>query len=109
MKKKRPGLGALFPNCLCMTALANRKLSPPAQNTQIKFQDAVSTEFDAEIALALTGTGWRTAALFLNLTAQYAKAGDCLSLDRNRRRAREQFLQEARAAEGASLLVEAFK
>jgi hypothetical protein len=35
------------------------EIKPPRQNTQIKFQDAVSTEFDGEIALALAGTGWR--------------------------------------------------
>jgi hypothetical protein len=76
-----------------------------------------SAAFDPEIALVLAASHWRTAALFLNLTAQYADAGDYLSLDRNRRRAREQFLegnsvykqfQEARAAAAAWIGAEAF-
>ncbi len=78
---------------------------------------ADSAKFDAEIALDLAASHWRTAALFLNLTAKYAEAGDHLSLDRNRRRAREQFLeanevykqfQEARGAAAAWIGAEAF-
>jgi hypothetical protein len=72
---------------------ANSEIKPPRQNTQIKFQDPAEAEFDAEIALDLAASHWRTAALFLNLTAKYAEAGDYLSLDCNRRRAREQFLE----------------
>jgi hypothetical protein len=86
--------------------------SQPRQNTQNP------AEFDAEIALALTASGWRAAAALLTLAAQLIEAGDFLSAERNRRHAREQFnaatdvfrhFQEARAAEGASLLAEAFK
>lgn len=76
-----------------------------------------SAEFDAEIALDLAASHWRTAALFLNLTVQYAEAGDYPSLDRNRRRAREQFLegnevykqfQDARRGAAAWIGAEAF-
>jgi|HubBroStandDraft_6_1064221.scaffolds.fasta_scaffold840078_3 hypothetical protein len=93
----------------------NSETKPPRANTQIKFQAA---EFDAEIALDLAASHWRTAALFLNLTAKYAEAGDYLSLDRNRRRAREQFLEanevykqfeETRAAAAAWIGAEAFR
>jgi hypothetical protein len=35
---------------------------PPRQNTQVKIQDPAEAEFDAEIALALTASGWREAA-----------------------------------------------
>jgi hypothetical protein len=92
--------------------------SPPRPNTQIKFQDSAPAEFAAEIALALATSHWRTAALFLHLTAKYAEAGDYLSLDLNRRPAREQFLegnsvykqlQEARAAAAAWIGAEAFR
>ena len=60
--------------------------------TQALLPLADTAEFDDEIALVLATSHWRTAALFLHLTAKYAEAGDYLSLDRNRRRAREQFL-----------------
>jgi hypothetical protein len=89
---------------------------PPRPNTQIKFQDPASAEFDAEIAQVLVGSGWRAAALLLTLAAELIDAGDFLSAERNRQRAREQFIeandvfrqfQEARAAEGASILAEA--
>jgi hypothetical protein len=36
--------------------------SRPRQNTQIKFQGSAEAEFDAEIALALAASHWRTAA-----------------------------------------------
>ena len=74
--------------------------------------------FDAEIALALTASGWRVAAHLLMLAAKCVEAGDFLSAERNRQRAREQFIeandafrqfQEARAAEGTSIWAEAFK
>ncbi|PNE10944.1 MAG: hypothetical protein CR217_11575 [Beijerinckiaceae bacterium] len=109
--EKAPRAGGAFSELPLHDDAGNSEIKPPREDTQIKFQ------VDAEIALALAASHWRTAALFLNLTAQYAEAGDCLSLDRNRRRAREQFLeanevfrqfQEARAAEGASLWAEAF-
>ena len=86
--------------------------------TQVLLPLAGTAEFDVSIALALAASYCRTAALFLNLTAKYAEAGDYLSLDRNRRRAREQFLegnlvykqlQEARAAAAAWIGAEAFR
>ena len=61
--------------------------------TQALLPLADTAEFDDEIALVLATSHWRTAALFLHLTAKYAEAGDYLSLDLNRRRAREQFLE----------------
>ena len=88
----------------------NSEAKSPRQNKQIKYQYTAAPEFDVSIALALAASHWRTAALFLHLTAKYAEAGDYLSLDLNRRRAREQFLegnsvyrqlQEARAAAAA--------
>ena len=94
------------------------EIKAPHQYTQIKFQNPAEAAFDTEIALALAASHWRTAALFLHLTAKYAEAGDYLSLDRNRRRAREQFLegnsvykqlQEARAAAAAWIGAEAFR
>jgi hypothetical protein len=110
-----PGLGG---DPLELSSLGGVDLQANIPNeAQAQAGNRNPAEFDAEIALALAASHWRTAALFLNLTAQYAEAGDCLSLDRNRRRAREQFLeanevfrqfQEARAAEGASLWAEAF-
>jgi hypothetical protein len=64
-KREKPPLGmAAFPECLQLAALTLRKL----------------------IALALAASHWRTAALFLH--AKCAEAGDYLSLDLNRRRAR---------------------
>jgi hypothetical protein len=66
---------------------------PPRLNTQIKFQDQVEAEFDAEIALALAASGWRVAACLLTHAALLIEAGDYLSAERNRQRAREQFLE----------------
>jgi hypothetical protein len=93
--------------------------SPPRQNTQIEFQAPAKAEFDAaEIALALAASGWRVAAGLLTLAAKCIEAGDFLSAERNRQRAREQFIeandafrqsQEARAAKGAAILAEAFR
>lgn len=92
-------------------------LKPPRPNGQIKFQDPAEAEFDAEIALVLAASGWRTAALLLTLAAKNAEIGDFLSAERNRQRAREQFIeandafrqfQEARAAGGDVILAEAF-
>jgi hypothetical protein len=86
-------------------------LKPPRPNGQIKFQYPAETDFDPEIALALTASGWRAAAALLTLAAKLIEAGDFLSAERNRRHAREQFnaatdvfrqFQEARAAEGES-------
>ena len=92
---------------------ANSQIERPAQAEKRN-----SAEFDADIALALTASGWRAAAHLLMLAAQLIEAGDFQSAERNRRQAREQFntatdvfrqFQEARAAESASLLAEAFK
>jgi hypothetical protein len=82
--------------------------SPPRPNTQDKFQGPAEAEFDAEIALVLVGSGWRVTAGLLTLAAKYIEAGDLLSAERNRQRAREQFneasvifrqFQEAMSAE----------
>jgi hypothetical protein len=88
------------------------ELSPP------QAEKREQAEFDAEIALDLAASHWRTAALFLNLTAKYADAGDFLNAERNRQRAREQFLegnsvykqlQEARAVAAAWIGAEGFR
>ena len=87
-------------------------LKPPRPKTQIKFQDPAEAEFDAEIARSLTASGWRASAYLLMHAARFIEAGDYLSADRNRQRAREQFIeandlfrqfQEMRAAEAVSL------
>ena len=71
-----------------------------------------SAEFDAEIALALIASGWRASAYLLMHAARFIEAGDYLSAERNRQRAREQFIeandlfrqfQEMRDAEAVSL------
>ena len=104
---------------LCQAAsFDNAEVKRYHQKPQIKYQGPAEAAFDTEIALALTASHRRTAALFLHLTAKYAEAGDYLSLDLNRRRAREQFLegnsvyrqlQEARAAAAAWIGAEAFR
>jgi len=77
-----------------------------------------SAEFDAEIALALTASGWRVAACLLTHAALLIEAGDFQSAERDRQTARELFIaandvfrqfQEARAAEAAPILAEAFQ
>jgi hypothetical protein len=74
-------------------------------------------EFDVEIALALTDSGWRVAATLLTHAAKCIEAGDFLNAKRNRRHAREQFIaandvfrhfQEARADAAAWFGAEAF-
>jgi hypothetical protein len=116
--EKAPLAGGAFSELPLHDGAGNSEIKPPRQNTQIKFQDPAPAEFEVEIALALAASHWRTAALFLNLTAKYAEAGDCLGLDRNRRRAREQFLEgnsvykqfeEARGATSAWIGAEAFR
>jgi hypothetical protein len=90
--------------------LDNSEIKSPPQNTQV--------EFDADIALALTASGWRATACLLSHAALLIEAGDFLSAERTRQTARELFIeandvfrqfQEARAAEGASLWAEAFR
>lgn len=87
--------------------------SAAAQKTQGKFQDdPAEAEFDAEIADALTASGWRVTAYLLMHAARFIEAGDLLSAERNRQRARDQFIeandlfrqfQKMRAAEAVSL------
>jgi hypothetical protein len=90
----------------------NSEIKPPRSKAQIKFQDLAEAEFDAEIALSLTASGWRAAACLLTHAALLIEAGDYLSAERNRQRAREQFIeandlfrqfQEMMAAEAVSL------
>jgi hypothetical protein len=113
--EKAPRAGGAFSELPLHVGAGNSEIKPPSPNTQIKFKD--SAEFDAEIALALTASGWRVTAGLLTLAAKCIEAGDFLSAERNRQRAREQFIeandvfrqfQEARAGEGASLWAEAF-
>jgi hypothetical protein len=104
--------------CLLSSSAADVQTNrPPRQNTQIEFQDPDPAEFDAEIALALTASGWRVTACLLTHAALLIEAGDLQSAECSRRQAREQFnaatdvfrqFQEALAAEGASLWAEAF-
>jgi hypothetical protein len=93
----------------CLEGIDCSENRPPRPNTQ--------AEFDAEIALALTASGWRAAAALLTHAAKCIDAGDFQSAERTRRQAREQFIegndifrrfQETRTAEGGSLLAEAF-
>jgi hypothetical protein len=83
--------------CLLSSSAADLHAnSPPRPNTQIKFQNPAEAEFDAEIALALTASGWRAAAGLLTHAALLIEAGDYLSAERNRQRAREQFVEANR-------------
>jgi len=112
-REKAPRAGGAFPEMSSAgCCFDNLEIKPP----QIKFQD--SAKFDAEIALALAASGWRVAAGLLMLAAKCINAGDFLNAERNRQRARELFIeandvfrqfQEAMAAEGASILAEAFE
>ena len=70
------------------------------------------------IPLALAASGWRSTAALLTHAAGCADAGDFLNAERNRQRAREEFLaanevfrqfQEARAAASAWIGAEAFR
>ena len=60
----------------------NPEVKRSHQKPHIKYQGPAEAAFDTEIALVLAASHWRTAALFLHLTAKYAEAGDYLSLDR---------------------------
>jgi methylase of polypeptide subunit release factors len=80
-------------------------------------QTPAEAEFDPEIALALTASGWRVAAHLLIHAANLIEAGDFLAAECRRQRAREQFIeandvfrrfQEARAAGAAAIGAEAF-
>jgi hypothetical protein len=117
-REKPPLVGDGLSELCQASSFDNPEVKRSRQKPQIKCQGPAEAAFDTEIALALATSHWRTAALFLNLTAKYAKAGDFLSLDRNRRRAREQFLegnsvckqlQEARATGAAWIGAEAFR
>jgi hypothetical protein len=91
---------------------------PPAWQAQnFRNPRAVEAEFDVEIALALTASGWRVAAGLLTHAALLIEAGDFAGAERNRRQAREQFnaatdafrqFQDARAATAAWIGAEAF-
>ncbi len=118
IREKPPLVGGGLSEFCQAGSFDNSEVKPSRQKRQIKYQGPAETAFDTEIALALAASHWRTAALFLHLTAKYAEAGDYLSLDRNRRRAREQFfegnlvykqLQEARAAAAAWIGAEAIR
>ena len=96
----------------CLDNLENRPIQAPAQ---AKRRDLA--EFDADIALALTASSWRAAAVLLKHAALLIEAGDFLSAERNRRQAREQFVaandifrqfREARASAAAAIGAEAF-
>jgi hypothetical protein len=89
-------------------SLDNSEIKPPRPNTQIKFRDPPEAEFDGEIALALVGSGWRVTGCLLEHAGKCLTAGDFLGAERNRQRARAQFVetndlwkqfQEARRAE----------
>lgn len=90
--------------------------SPPQPGPQVKSCDTAA-KFDADIALALTASGWRATAALLIHAAQLIEAGDFQSAERNRRQAREQFnaatdafrqFQEARGADAAWISAEVF-
>jgi hypothetical protein len=118
LEEKAPRAGGAFSELPLHDRAGNSEFTHLRANTQIKFQDVpAEAEFDAEIALALTASGWRVVAHLLMLAAQLIEAGDFQSAENNRRQAREQFntatdvfrqFQEAREAERASLLAEAF-
>ena len=93
IREKPPLVGDGLSELCQAGSFDNPEVKPSRQKRQIKYQGSAEAAFDTEIALALAASHRRTAALFfLHLTAKYAEAGDYLSLDRNRRRAREQFL-----------------
>ena len=104
---------------------------PPRQNAQIKFQGdqaeaafaaasalaEAEAAFAADIALVLIASGWRATAYLLAHAANCIEAGDFLGAERNRRRARDQFVeandafkqfQEARAGTAAWIGADAF-
>jgi hypothetical protein len=99
------------------------EIAPAQENLLLEAIKALSAEeirADAleNIPLMLAAFGWRSAAGLLTLAAKCIEAGDFLSAERNRQSAREQFVtanyvfqqfREARAAEGASILAEAFE
>ena len=97
------------------------EIAPAQENLLLEAIKALSAqEICADtlenIPLMLAPSGWRVAAALLTHAAKCIDAGDFQSAERNRRQAREQFVaandvfrlfQEARAAEGASILGEA--
>ena len=98
------------------------KTAPAQENLLLEAIKALSAEeIRADtlenILLTLATSGWRSTAALLTHAAGCADAGDLFSAERNRQRAREQFIeandifkqaQIARSAEGAALLAEAF-
>ncbi len=74
----------------CFDILESNTTRP---NTQIKFQDPATAGFDPEIAIILVNSGWRAAAALLMHAVACAEAGDLLSAERNRQRARGLFIE----------------
>ena len=115
--EKAPSAEGAFSGMSSAGCLDNSsEIKPPRPNTQIKFQ--APAEFDAEIALALTASGWRVAAALLTHAAKCIDAGDFLNAERNRRHARDQFnkatcefrqYQEACASAFDGIVAEAFR
>jgi hypothetical protein len=98
------------------------KTAPAQENLLLEAIKALSAEEIRADTLenvprTLAASGWRSAAALLTHAAKCADAGDFLSAERNRQRAREQFIeandafrqfQEARAAAAAWIGAEAF-
>ena len=99
-----------------------QKTAPAQENLLLEAIKALSAEEIRADTLenvprTLAASGWRSAAALLTHAAKCADAGDFLSAERNRQRAREQFIeandafrqfQEARAAAAAWIGAEAF-
>jgi hypothetical protein len=98
------------------------EIAPAQENLLLEAIKALSAEEICadtleNIPLMLAASGWRSAAAMLKHAAGCAGAGDFLNAERNRQRAREQFIeandafrqfQEARAAAAAWIGAEAF-
>ena len=93
------------------SSLDNRDIAQNHSAPQAEKRNPAQAEFDGEIALALTASGWRSTAALLTHAAGCADAGDFLNAERSRRRARELFIEgndafrqfmEARAAKAAA-------
>jgi hypothetical protein len=98
------------------------KTAPAQENLLLEAIKALSAEEICadtleNIPLTLAASGWRSTAALLMHAAKCIEAGDFLSAEINRQRAREQFIegsdafrqfQEARAAAAATIGAEAF-
>jgi hypothetical protein len=92
------------------------KTAPAQENLLLEAIEALSAEEICadtleNIPLTLAASGWRSTAALLTHAARCVDAGDFLSAERNRQRAREQFIeandvfsqfQEARAAQASA-------